>query len=42
MQKRITIFDTVRGFISRHLARQHQLDIFVYRGLDVHALTQQC
>ena len=71
MQKRITIFDTVRGFtmismagfhacydlaylygwdmpwftqsvLSRHLARQHQLGIFVYRGLDVHALTQQC
>ena len=62
MQKRITIFDTVRGFtmismagfsrllrsrlpvrlgyalvypdcLSRHLARQHQLGIFVYRGL---------
>lgn len=28
--------------LSRHLARQHQLGIFVYRGLDVHALTQQC
>ena len=25
--------------LSRHLARQHQLGIFVYRGLDVHALT---
>ncbi len=70
MQKRITIFDTVRGFtmismagfqglprsrlpvrlgyalvypdrLSRRLARQHQLGIFVYRGLDVHPFAQQ-
>ncbi|MED9798136.1 MAG: hypothetical protein UFX66_00465 [Collinsella aerofaciens] len=27
--------------LSRHLARQHQLGIFVYRGLDVHPFAQQ-
>lgn len=70
MQKRITIFDTVRGFtmismagfhacydlaylydwdmpwftqtvFQDSLARQHQLGIFVYRGLDVHPFAQQ-
>lgn len=69
MQKRITIFDTVRGFTMISMAgfhacydlaylydldmpwftqtvfqdiwRQHQLGIFVYRGLDVHPFAQQ-
>ena len=70
MQKRITIFDTVRGFtmismagfhacydlaylygwdmpwftqtvFQDILARQHQLGILVYRGLDVHSFAQQ-
>lgn len=70
MQKRITIFDTVRGFtmismpgfhacydlaylydwdmpwftqtVFQDILRQHQLGIFVYRGLDVHPFAQQC
>ena len=70
MQKRITIFDTVRGLtmismagfhacydlaylydwdmpwftqtvFQDSLVRQHQLGIFVYRGLDVHPFAQQ-
>lgn len=71
MQKRITIFDTVRGLTMISMAgfhacydlaylydwdmpwftqtvfqdiwraRQHQLGIFVYRGLDVHPFAQQ-
>lgn len=70
MQKRITIFDTVRGLTMISMAgfhacydlaylydwdmpwftqtvfqdiwrAQHQLGIFVYRGLDVHPFAQQ-
>lgn len=67
MQKRINVFDTIRGFtmlsmagfhacydpclpiwlehalvypdhLPGHLARQHQLGIFIYCRLDVHPL----